>query len=140
MTIFDISRLLRSPHGLIGIVFIGGLALFKLALAHESLESAGANKVRQEIVNDYLRYISTLTDFDSQTRASLMAQARALRLESVSARGPTDDMIVRVVLSPSPAHPPDMPHTRYFRMSYSGFLGWQLRSDSSSLAYYTTLF
>ena len=56
------------------------------------------------------------------------------------ARGPLDDLVVRIELEPGDHLPAGTELVRYYRMEYSTISGWRYRSDASAFAFYTELF
>jgi len=64
-----------------------------------------------------------------------LLEANEVEIESLTARGPLDDLIVRVTLQDGPHLPPDEDRVRYYRLEYSSLTGWHFRRRVSALQY-----
>ena len=68
--------------------------------------------------------------------AALLGASTAVRIRTLDARGPFDDVQVRVELEPDPALPPGFELVRYYRMRYSSLTGWSHKGRGSALSYW----
>jgi hypothetical protein len=118
------------------VAFLG----FRFATARATVGTEGAEVLRQWVAAEYQRYHLDRTDLSDEERARVLLATDSVRFRTVSGRGSPDDMVVRVEIEPSSAHPPDTPYVRYYRMEYSTVTGWHHRGNVTALAYHLAFF
>ena len=87
------------------------------------------------ITAEYARYHLARIDLTDQERVDILLASDTVAF-TMSARGRPSRTVVRVEIQPGPAHPPDAPTVRYYRMSYSTITGWHHEGHTTTLGYY----
>ena len=75
-----------------------------------------------------------------EERGQAVLAAGEVKIRSMRARGPLDDLVARIELEPGDHLPAGTELVRYYRMKYSTITRWRHRSDASAFAFYTELF
>ena len=125
-----------------GVVLLAIVAFvaFRFATARATLDTEGAEVLRQWVAAEYQRYHLNRADLTDEERARVLLATDSVRFRTISGRGSPDDMVVRVEIERNRAHPPGTPYVRYYRMEYSTVTGWHHRGDVTALAYYLAFF
>lgn len=118
------------------VAFVG----FRYVTARATLGTEGSEVLRQWVAAEYQRYHLARTDLTDEERAPFLLAADSVRFQAISGRGSPDDMVVRVEIAATPAHPPGTPRVRYYRMEHSPVTGWHHRGNASALSYHLAIF
>lgn len=124
---------------LIAAVVFGG---WRMATARADLDTGAAQRLAQVLSAEYareqLRGVTSYTQLTPARVDSLLA-TRNITFASITARGRTRQMTVRVEVLVNGRPPADRP-VRYYRMRYSPISGWHLDRESNAFGYYSRLF
>lgn len=114
---------------------------FRSFLAHASVDPEAVAIMKQWIAAEYAQYHLSRDNISLKERAALLRQAKDVEFRSVNARGAAGNMVFRIEVEPSPAHPPERSLVRYYRMRYSLTLGWsRIPQQASAVTYFLALF
>ncbi|MEW5736645.1 MAG: hypothetical protein AB1921_17505 [Thermodesulfobacteriota bacterium] len=139
---------LTGWKAVVAILVLLGLLGWRYAESRRTLGTEAADVVRHWLVAEYTRNnLATWTpeerSFDNKEEAAQKAQellaASRVTILSIQARGSGDDVVVRVEVQVDGKTPPDGRSVRYFRMSHSALIGWQMRYDAGPWAWYLKL-
>lgn len=125
--------------GLPAVLIIVALAVFagfRLLRANTTLDTDGADVLRQWISAEYARYHLDRVELTDEERAVFLLATDSVEFSSLTARGRPDHTLVRLEILPGTAHPPGAATVRYYQMSYSTVTGWHLDRERSALSYY----
>ncbi len=118
------------------------LAAFRYHTRAVTLDAAARDAVRSWVVGEYHpvplvpRGLEPL--LDSVAATELLRQS-GVEIQSMTARGWSDNAVVRVELSVHGGPPPDGRPVRYFRLLRLPSSGWRVVGESTALRYYTRL-
>jgi hypothetical protein len=123
-----------------------GLLLVVAAFRYHSravtLQTEGRDAVRSWVVAGYVRSAlvpqGLAPELDSAAATELLRQS-GVEIRSMTARGWSDNVVVRVELSVNGGPPADGRPVRYFRLLHLAYSGWRVVGESSALRYYTRL-
>jgi hypothetical protein len=123
------------------IIVVVGFGVFRFVSARQSLDTQGREALEQWIVAELIRPLLADSTTSLAERGEAVLGASQVKIRDLSARGPLDDLVVRVELEPNEALPPGTELVRYYRMSHSLTTGWRHRGGhASALSYYMALF
>jgi hypothetical protein len=121
------------------LVLLLGFVGFRWVTARSALDSQGREALEQWIALELQRPMLADTTGDPADRAQDLLSAGKVRIRSMSAHGPLDNMVVRVELEPSADLPAGTELTRYYRMQYSSLTGWRHRGNATALSWYLAI-
>lgn len=124
---------------LVLIVVVGAVG-FRVMTARAKLDTQGRAALEQWVQGELIRPILADTAKPLADRAAAIQQASAVKIRSLSVRGPLSNAVVRVELAPSPALPPGSDLVRYYRAQYSDFTGWRHHGDATVISWYLAAF
>lgn len=122
------------------ILALAGFAVFRWQSAQDTLDTKGRQELEMWIRAEVTRPILADTARPLAERGAALVEASRVSIASLAARGPLDDMVVRVELDPNPAYPPGFPLVRYYRMRYSSLVGWTYERDATALSWHLAWF
>lgn len=108
--------------------------------ARRSLDTQGREALEEWVSLEIRRGLLDDSGMDAEAPAQALLDAGEVPIEELSARGPLDDLVVKVELAPDPRLPEGTERVRYYRMSSSSVTGWRHRGDASTLAYQLAFF
>ena len=124
----------------IAVIAVVGFAGFRFLSATSSIESAAAEELTFWLRGEYTgKYLTDNPTADEAMAQQLLA-LEDIRFREMSARGTTDDLIVRARIEVDGAPPPFGTEVRYFRMEYSQLTKWRLKRETTKWSYYLKLF
>ncbi|HSW31030.1 MAG TPA: hypothetical protein VLH75_16215 [Longimicrobiales bacterium] len=119
------------------ILVIVAFGAFRFTRARAALDGDGRGKLEAWIVGEIQRpLLADATLGLAEKGAALLVASTAVGIRTLDARGPFDDVQVRVELEPDPALPPGFELVRYYRMRYSSLTGWSHKGRGSALSYW----
>ncbi|MHB1192717.1 MAG: hypothetical protein ACYC6F_06685 [Longimicrobiales bacterium] len=119
------------------ILVVVAFGAFRFTRARAALEGDGRGKLEAWIVGELQRPLLADTTLALAEKGSaLLEAAAAVGIRTLDARGPFDDVQVRVELEPNPALPPGFELVRYYRMRYSSLTGWSHKGRGSAMTYW----
>ncbi len=119
------------------LVVVAALGAYRFTRARAALEGQGREALEAWIVGEIQRPLLADTTLGlAEKGEALLATSDAVRIRALDARGPFDDVHVKVELEPNPALPPGFALVRYYRMRYSSLTGWSHKGRSSPLSYW----
>ena len=131
---------LTGINAVIALLAVVGFAGFRFYTAVSSIETAAAEELifwlRGEYTGKYLAADPVADEAMAQQQLAL----EDIRFQEMSARGTTDDLVVRVKIDVDGAPPPFGDDVRYFRMEYSQLTQWRLKRETTKSSYYLKLF
>ena len=131
---------LTGIKAVIAILAVVGFAGFRFLSATSSIETAAAEELAFWLRGEYTsKYLTDNPTADEALAQQLLALEN-IRFREMSARGTTDDMIMRVKIDVDGVPPPFGDEVRYFRMEYSQLTKWRLRHETTKWSYYLKLF
>ncbi len=126
------------------IVAVAGFVGYRYYSLQTTLATEAAEELKFWLVSEYMA--SGLPALRQAVESSDPGAATALAQEildrgrveftEISARGSSDDLVVRVEILVDGGAPPDGRRVRYFRMSHSLVTGWRMRRETNVLGYY----
>lgn len=122
------------------LVAVAGVAGFRMVSARNTLDTQGRETLETWIRAEVLTPILADTLLPLAERGAAALEASRVSIRSLAARGPLDDMVVKVELVPNPAYPVGTELVRYYRMSYSTLTGWRYERDSHVVSWYLAAF
>lgn len=122
------------------LVIIAGFAGFRMYSARTALETEGRETLEMWVRSEVIAPILADTTAPLEERGAALLGASDLSIRTIAARGPLDDMVVKVELDPNPAYPPGTELVRYYRMSYSTLTGWMWEGNASVVSWYLAAF
>jgi hypothetical protein len=142
-------QLTGSRAWVVAVLIIGLIALRSFN-ARTTLDTQGRETLREwvalELQRPLLDEASAGMESGEMDEAAMEGQAQAIlaagdvRIASMRAKGPLDDLVVRIELEPSPGLPPGTERVRYYRMEYSSVTGWRHRGDATALSWYLKIY
>jgi hypothetical protein len=119
------------------LLVLAALGAYRFTRARAALEGDGRATLEMWIVGEIQRPLLADTTLSLAEKGTALLQvSSAVRIRTLDARGPFDDVEVRVELEPDPAFPPGFALVRYYRMSYSSLTGWSYKGRGSALGYW----
>jgi hypothetical protein len=119
------------------LVLLLALGAYRFTRARAALEGDGREKLETWIVGEIQRPLLADTTLSlAEKGEALLETFGSVRIRALDARGPYDDVQVRVELEPDPAFPPGFELIRYYRMRYSSLTGWSHKGRGSALGYW----
>jgi hypothetical protein len=131
---------LKGWKAVAALVAIVGFAGFRMYSARTTLDTQGRETLEVWIRSEVLSPILADTTRPLAERGAALLEASQVSIRSLAARGPLDDMVVKVELDPNPAYPPGTGLVRYYRMSYSTVVGWMYEGNASVVSWYLAAF
>jgi len=125
------------------VVVLAAMAAFagyRMVSARDTLDTQGREELEMWIRAEVLTPILADTTLGLAERGAQLVEASRVSIRSIAARGPLDDMVVKVELDPNPAYPAGTELVRYYRMSYSTLTGWMYEHDSNVVSWYLAAF
>jgi len=119
------------------ILTLAAFAGFRLLRANTTLDTDGAEVLRQWITAEYARYHLGRTELTDEERAVFLLAVDSVEFRTLTARGRPDRTMVRLELVPGTAHPAGAATVRYYQMNYSTVTGWHLDRERTALSYYS---
>ena len=98
---------LKGWQAVVVLLAIVAFVAFRYTTARATLDTEGAEVMRQWVAAEYQRYHLDRTDLTDEERARLLLATDSVRFRTISGRGSPDDMVVRVEIEPSAALLPD---------------------------------
>lgn len=142
-------KLTGSRAWVVAILVIGLIALRSFN-ARTTLDTQGRETLREwvalELQRPLLAETSAAMEAGELDERAMEAQAAELlaagevQIASMRAKGPMDDLVVRIELEPSPGLPPGTELVRYYRMEYSTVTGWRHRGNTSAVSWYLKIY
>lgn len=124
------------------VVLLLALAGFRYHTRPVTLDPAARDAVRSRVVAEYVP--ATLAPrglepvLDSASATELLHQS-GVEIRSMTARGWSDNAVVRVELAVNGRPPADRHSVRYFRVLHLSSSGWRVVGQSTAVRYYTRL-
>jgi hypothetical protein len=131
---------LRGRRAVAAMVLIVAVVGVRVVTARARLGAEGREVLRAWVVGEVQRNLIADTTLGLQERGEALVQASTIAIESLEARGPLDDTVVRVRLAPHPAYPLDADLVRYYRMRFSEITGWTYYGRTNVVGWYLALF
>lgn len=122
---------------------------WRFTASRKTLGTEAAGVVRHWLIAEYARknlagWTEEEKNFDNVEKSGEKAQAllaaTRVKILSIKARGSGEDVVVKVKVEVDGKTPPDGESVRYFRMSHSPLIGWQMERSTGSWAWYLKLF
>ncbi len=134
---------MKGPRAVLVLVVVLGFGAWRSFSAHTDLDTGAAQELSRMLQAEYARTelsrIGGVEDLTPEAVADLLA-TQNVTFTSLTARGTSDDMIVRAEVAVDGREPQDGAAVRYYRMSHSVLTGWRVSRETSAWAYYTKLF
>lgn len=128
---------------LVGVVAIGHQVFISRQLDAQAVETIKpfiAGAIVMDSVSEFAeRDWGQLSEAEQKRLSDTAVAMRKLEVELVSARGFGSDVVVKVDVTVDGQPPPDGKRERYFRLSYSYFMGWTFRHEVGALSYWMKL-
>lgn len=118
------------------IVVVVAFGAYRFTRARAALEGQGRETLEAWIVGEIQRPLLADTTLSLAEKGDALLEASRLTIRTLDARGPLDDVQVRVELEPSSGLPPGFELVRYYRMRYSSLTGWSHKGRGSALSYW----
>lgn len=110
------------------------------AQAIETIKPFIAGAIVMDSVSEFAeRDWGQLSEAEQQRLSDTAVAMRKLEVNLVSARGFGSDVVVKVDVTVDGQPPPDGKRERYFRLSYSYFMGWTMRQEVGAFSYWMML-
>jgi hypothetical protein len=122
------------------ILVVVGFGAYRFVSARQTLDTQGREELETWIAMDVIRPMLADSTTSLAERGEAILDASEVEIRELSARGPLDNLVVRVELEPNDAFPPGTELVRYYRMSHSMVTGWRHRGYATALSYYLALF
>jgi hypothetical protein len=131
---------LTGFNAVIALIAVIGFAGFRFISATSSIETAAAEELTFWLRSEYTSEYLTDDLVPDEAMAQQLLALDDIRFREMSARGTTDDLVVRVEIAVDGAPPPFGDEVRYFRMEYSLLTQWRLNRETTKWSYYLKLF
>lgn len=118
------------------LVALLAVGAFRFTRARGALEGQGRATLEAWIVGEIQRPLLADTTLPLAEKGAALLEASTVSIRALEARGPLDDVQVRVELEPSSALPPGFELVRYYRMRYSSLVGWSYKGPGSALSFW----
>jgi len=100
------------------------------------LSPTGENIVKNSVAAEYQRYHLSRTDLSSTEKARLLTAIQKMKILSVTARGISENLVVRVEVEPNRIQPPGFSNVQYYQLKHSSLSGWTNEGKTSAENYY----
>jgi hypothetical protein len=117
----------------VGLIVVGGVALFRLTTAQTKLDTQGRAALERWVQAELIRPIVADKTQSLAQQGAALEQASSVTIRSLAVRGPLSDAVMRVELAPSPALAPGTDLVRYYLVRYSVVSGWIHRGRTNVL-------
>jgi len=118
------------------IVALVAFAAFRATRARSAMNGQGREVLESWIVGELQRPLLADTTLTLAEKGEAVLRLSTVSIWTLDARGPLDDVVVRVELEPNPAFPPGFELVRYYRMQYSSLIGWSYKGPGSALTFW----
>ena len=118
------------------VVALVAFAAFRFTRARSAMDGQGREALESWIVGELQRPLLADTTLTLAEKGEAVLRVSSVTLRRLDARGPLNDVMVRVELEPNPAFPPDFALLRYYRMRYSSLTGWSYKGPGSALSFW----
>ena len=132
-------QLTGSKALIVGVLIVGLMALRSFNAA-TTLDTQGRDTLQEWVMLELQRPILADESLSLEAKGEAVLKAGNVRIASMKAKGPMDDLVVRIELEPSPDLPPGTELVRYYRMEYSTITGWRHRGNATALSYYIKIY
>jgi hypothetical protein len=122
------------------LVALVGVVGVRVATARARLDTEGREALRAWVVGEVQRGLLADTTLGLRERGDALLRAGTIAIESLDARGPLDDTVVRVRVAPNAAYPSDTELVRYYRMQFSEITGWTYHGRTNRVGWVLALF
>ena len=123
----------------VGVLVVGG-AGYRSVTARTTLDTQGRQALEEWVAGEIRRPLLADESVSLEEKAQAVLDAGSVEIRSMRARGPLDNLVVRIELEPGDHLPVGTELVRYYRMAYSTIGGWRHRSDATAFTFYTRLF
>lgn len=130
---------LTGWKAVVALVVVAALVGIRWTTARRALDTQGRQALEEWVALELQRPLLADSTLSMEEQARAILDAGEVRIRSLSARGPLDDLVVRVELEPSPGLPAGTELVRYYRMEYSTLTGWRHRGDAGALTWYLSI-
>jgi len=130
---------LKGWKAVAALAVVLGVVAVRVSSARARLGTEGREALRAWVVGEVQRGLLADTTLGLEERGTALVQASTITIESLEARGPLDDTVVRVRLAPNPAYPPDAELVRYYRMQFSEITGWTYYGRTNVVGWYLAI-
>lgn len=111
---------------------------WRMYAARVSLDSDARQRIEEQLEARYLRdALAAVGDgIPNAEQVEALLRSGRVEIQSLSARGTPDDMVVRVEATVDGQPPPDGEAVTYWRMSYSTITGWRVERAASAVSWW----
>lgn len=102
----------------------------------KDLGTTGENIIKNSLAAEYQRYHLSRTNLSPAEKAKLLSAIQEMKILSLTARGPGNDLVVRVEVAPNKIQPPGFSNIQYFQLKYSSLSGWANQGRTTAEQYY----
>jgi hypothetical protein len=100
------------------------------------LGATGEKIVINTIAAEYQRYHLSRADLSIVEKAKLLSDIQKMKIRSLTARGESENLVVRIEVEPNTIQPPGLPTVQYYQLKYSSLSGWANKGRTTAENYY----